>query len=285
MDIQVILLLVLTAFLHSAWNILAKNSVDKHVFLCLSLWASSLIYLVPFIYRYSSIPLIGWVFIVLSGMLETVYFILLGNAYDHGEVSLLYPLARGSAPLLVVVFAACFLGERISLLGFMGIMLILLGINFVFLQAIWQKKLDLQAIPLKGVGFALLTGVAIACYSVVDKKGVSFVDPFVYIYLVFLVAACLLTPLAMAKRTAVIAALKQNKGAIIFVGFVQVIAYLLVLIALTRSKVSYVSAVREMSVIMTPILSALYLKEVLTCGKMIGSAAVFMGIVLVAVAK
>ena len=152
-DIQVILLLFLTAFLHSSWNILAKNSVDKHVFLCLSLWASSLIYLGPFLYRYTAIPAIGWGFIVISGSLETVYFILLGNAYNHGEVSILYPLARGTAPLLVIVFAACFLGERISLLGFLGIILILVGINFVFLQAIWQKKLAVQTIPLKGGGF------------------------------------------------------------------------------------------------------------------------------------
>ena len=201
------------------------------------------------------------------------------------EVSILYPLARGTAPLLVIVFAACFLGERISLLGFLGIILILVGINFVFLQAIWQKKLAVQTIPLKGVVFALLTGVMIACYSVVDKKGVSFVDPFVYIYLVFLVAACLLTPLAMTKMHLVKAALRDNKKPIIFVGIVQVVAYLLVLIALTRSKVSYVSAVREMSVIMTPILSAFYLKEVLTRSKLIGSAAVFTGIVLVAAAK
>jgi len=285
MDLQSIFLLLLAALLHSSWNILAKSSGEKPIFFCLALWASSLIYLVPFLLRYQPIPGLGWMIILISALLETVYFYLLGSAYRRGEVSVLYPLARGSAPLLVGLLAACFLGERVSALGFMGILLIVLGIGSGCLQVFGRYKGAAQTTSRQGVVYALLTGALIASYTVVDKKGVSIVDPFIYIYLVFLGAALLLTPLAMARLAAVRREWAENKGSVAFVGVAQVLGYVLVLFAMTRSQVSYVSAVREVSVVIAPLLSAVYLKEKLTRGKIAGSVMVFTGILLVAMAR
>jgi len=285
MELQAVFLLIIAAFLHSSWNIMTKNSLNKQVFLWLSLWSSSIIYAAPFIYRFEDISFQGLVYIVISGILETFYIIILGKAYNNGEISQLYPIARGCSPLFVIVFATIFLGERITLIGFGGICMILVGINLIIFRSVLPRNFNLITPSLKGVVYALLTAVTIAGYSIVDKKGISLVDPFIYIYLVFLFAAILLTPLIVLRRPAIIAEINNGKLSILFVGLVQLFAYLLVLFAMTNSKVSYISAVREISVIITPILSALFLKEILTLAKIIGAVTVFGGILLVTMAK
>src|ERR1700724_1456794 len=105
MEIGVILLLVLSALVHSAWNLLAKRSLDKQVFLWLGLVGSIAIFFLPFVYLYRPFGWVGWVFILFSGLLEALYFLFLGSAYQQGDLSLVYPLARGSAPLFVALFA------------------------------------------------------------------------------------------------------------------------------------------------------------------------------------
>src|SRR5205814_6487485 len=122
--------------------------------------------------------------------LEAVYFILLSRAYQQGDLSLVYPLARGSAPLFVTLFAFAFLGERAMAGGIAGILLVVLGIYVLHL-----KMLDLPGLygPLltlrdRTSQLALLVGLIVASYSVIDKVGVSYVNPLVYICFILLVA-------------------------------------------------------------------------------------------------
>ena len=128
MELQAILLLALAALIHSTWNLLSKQSLDKQAFLWLALVTSIVLFAVPFFLLYTPIPSAGWFYIAISGGLEAVYYLLLGSAYQRGDLSLVYPLARGSAPLFATLFAALFLGELILPGGVVGIVLIVLGI-------------------------------------------------------------------------------------------------------------------------------------------------------------
>lgn len=287
MRVEVILLLLLAAMIHSIWNLLSKRSIHKHVFIWLGLCVSGIVFFLPFCYFYEPFPPQGWRYIILSGILEGMYYYFLGAAYRQGELSRVYPLARGSAPLWITIFAVCFLHEVISIQGLIGILLILTGINLIHFKPYLKKGFHelCNSLKEKNAGYALLTGFIIACYSVVDKKGVSYVNPFIYIYLVFVVSAIVLFPL-MLKRMAVIKEeIEKNKLSILGVGIMNLTAYGLVLLAMTYSKVSYVSSVRELSVVITPVLGTIILEESFTWDKAIGAVLIFLGIVGIAFAR
>jgi drug/metabolite transporter (DMT)-like permease len=289
MPIQTILLLALAAAVHSLWNLLSKRSLDKQVFLWLALVGSLVLYALPALYLARPFPGAIWGIITLSGLLEAVYFLLLGSAYQRGDLSLVYPLARGSAPLFVTLFAFAFLGERPAPVGIAGIFLIVTGIYTLHL-----KTLDLRGLlaPIVALGqqrasqLALLVGVTIASYSVVDKVGVSYVDPFLYLYLVFLVSGAALAPYMLAaRRDAIQREWRANKATLLATAAMYIVSYLLVLVALTTTKVSYVSSVREMSVVFGAVLGALVLREPFGGKKVMGAAFIFAGILCIALAS
>jgi drug/metabolite transporter (DMT)-like permease len=125
---QVLLLLIIAGFMHSSWNLLSKGGKDRQIFIWLAICWAGLLFLGPFLFFYHSFPVQAWPLIALSAVLEAVYYLLLGAAYRYGDLSLVYPLARGSAPLFVTIIAVLFLGERPSLAGLGGILLIVGGI-------------------------------------------------------------------------------------------------------------------------------------------------------------
>lgn len=288
MDIEIILLLVLAAMFHSVWNVLAKKSLDKQVFLWLSLLTLSIIFFIPFYYLYAYIPLIGWGYIILSGILEAIYFILLGSAYQRGDLSLVYPLARGSAPLFVTLLAFFFLDEAISLEGLAGILLIVGGLYTMHLRSLsWQELgAPLMSLRERTSRLALLTGLTTACYLLVDKVGISYVDPLLYVYLIFFVAAVLIAPyMILRKSNSVTREWRANKLSIVAVAVMYVAAYLLVLFAMRSSKLGYISSVREVSVVFTAIVGTLVLQEAFAGRRILGSIFIFAGILLIALAR
>jgi uncharacterized membrane protein len=191
-----------------------------------------------FLYFYVGITIsaAGWSCIVATGILHTFYFFFVGSSYEQGDLSVVYPLARGFGPFWVPILAVVILGERLSLPGIIGIALVVAGI---------------YAIHLKSFSFkALLTGCTIAAYSLVDKMGVKSVHPAVYIYFIFLIPLIFLTPYVLIKeRRALKPEWQINKGPIMVVGFLVAFTYLLVLFAMQTSNVSYVVAVREVSIV------------------------------------
>src|SRR5437868_5417946 len=141
MDLPILLLLLASAVIHASWNLLSKRSGDKQAFLWLTLVATLVLLLVPAIWLYGPIPAQGWLFIGLSGALEAVYFLLLGSAYQRGDMSLVYPLARGTAPLFVLLFAYRFLDERARWGGLVGIGLIVVGIYVLHIRTLGWRGL------------------------------------------------------------------------------------------------------------------------------------------------
>ncbi len=288
MPVHTILLLALAGAIHSVWNLLAKRSVDKQVFFWLAVMAALGIFLVPFLLLYQPVPVIGLLIALLSGLLEAAYFLLLGSAYQRGDLSLVYPLARGSAPLFVTLVAVTLLGERLTPIGFVGIALVIAGIYTLHLRA-----LDLRGLlaPFRALRherasqLALLVGVVIASYSVVDKVGVHYVHPLRYIYLIYVATGAALAPyMIAARRDAIRREWRASKLAILATAIMFLASYGLVLFALTTTEVAYVSSVREMAVVFGALLGAFVLSEPFGRAKITGALLIFAGIACIGLA-
>ncbi len=193
-----------SAFLHAGWNYLLKKSERKIVFIWWFLLVCGIVYLPAFLYYYpeTAIPAKGWYCIFATGLLHGIYFWCMGAAYQRGDLSLVYPLARGSGPLFIPIFAMILLGEEISPLGMAGIALIVVGIYCAHLCSFSGSAFLEPFRALKGGAslWALFTGLAIASYSLVDKVGVGLVYPPVYIYLMFLISFLTITPWVLIRE-------------------------------------------------------------------------------------
>ena len=144
----------------------------------------------------------GWWLVLATIGLHVFYFVLLGRGYAQGDLSLVYPIARGVGPMLVPVLAVIILGERIEPLAITGVVAIVLGIYTI---SWWGSFRQLIARPLAllktpGIRYAILTGLTIAIYSLVDKKGVAHVQPFLYMYLMTLGTAVGIAPYVLGKQ-------------------------------------------------------------------------------------
>ena len=286
MSALALIIVLAAALLHAGWNFLAKKSKKKMAFIWWFLLIATIGYLPMFLYfwpRYAVSPA-GWACIVATGILHALYFWFMGGAYERGDLSLVYPLSRGSGPLLVPILAIIFLQEQLSLAGILGITLVILGVYFIHL-----KSFSVVAVtePFRALGgsasvWALCTGGTIAGYSLVDKVGVGLVYPPIYIYLMFVISLLLLSPYVLAKQRA---ALKLewlvNKGPVLIDGFLVLFTYLMILFAFRLSKVSYVVAAREVSIVFSAFLGIIWLKEQNAPQKITGAALIAAGVVLI----
>jgi drug/metabolite transporter (DMT)-like permease len=237
-----------------------------------------------FFYPGAQIPATGWVCIVATGLLHTLYFFLVCVSYERGDLSVVYPLARGFGPFWVPVLAVILLHEQLSAIGATGIALVVAGIYTIHLESFSLRMVfkPFTAIRSSASILALLTGCTIAAYSLVDKVGIRSVIPPVYIYFLFFIPAILLTPYVLVKKRAELSAEWRNhKGPICVVGFLVVFTYLLVLFAMQTSQVSYVVAVRELSIVFSTLFGVLWLKEGHRQVRIIGALLITAGVIMI----
>jgi drug/metabolite transporter (DMT)-like permease len=286
-----LILVLLSALGHSGWNYLAKSSRHKVTFLWLMLVAAGVVYGIPFWYRlrFHPIPANGWPYILATGLIHSLYFSFLGMAYRQGDLSTVYPIARGTAPALVPFVAAAWLRELPSALGAIGIALVVIGIQIVGLPGLSRSSLRQfwQSLKRGPVKFAFLTGLMTTLYTVVDRQGVRRVDPFVYIYLQMVLTAFLLMPWIITRRRGEIEyEWMVNKWRVGAVGLLCVGAYLMILWVMTLSvKVSYIAAGRECSILFSTLLGILLLHEPRGPQKVIGAVVIVLGTVCIALAR
>ena len=284
-----LVLVIAAATLHATWNMLAKQSQGHPAFFWLALIASSFAYLPAFIVIMflQPIPAMGWVWIVATGLLHTAYFWSLARAYERADLSLAYPLARGIGPTLVLIISVAIIGEEISPIGLAGVLVVVAGIYVTNLSDFGLRAwLQAPLLLLRPSGrYAAITGLIIGTYTLVDKQGVSVVNPLAYIYLMFLFSAIGITPLVIWHH-----GLRPWRGApirlrpVVTVAVLWVAAYLMVLIALTLAPTPYVSAAREVSILIGAGLGMTVLKEPRTLPRIVGVGAIAVGVVLVALA-
>jgi uncharacterized membrane protein len=287
MEIYPLGLVLASAFIHVFWNMLMKSSQDKLVFMGWVFLFSFLFYL-PFfwanLHRFP-IPLTGWALIWISGFIHVVYTIILAKAYEAGDLSLVYPLAR-SAPLFVTLWAVLFLGERLTVGGVMGILLVVVGAYMIgFRTPQWREFMKpLVSLKDKPYQLALLTALLVSLYSIVDKIGVSRMHPFIFYYLLLLPRLTLYAPYVFKTRhSSIMPEWRRNRRNILLVALIQFLGYFLILYAMTLTKVSYIVAIRQISVVFAVLMGTAVLKEKYAFVRLVASAFIFLGVFLIGV--
>jgi drug/metabolite transporter (DMT)-like permease len=279
-------LVLSAAMIHATWNLLTKSSTDKLLFIWWTGIVGSVL-LLPFVALLS--PALVWDAgvlgrVALGAVLRATYFVALGAAYSRGDLSLVYPLARGIAPVIVPAAAVVLLGERVTATATAGIALVTAGVYVMNVPRLTRAGLvaPLTALRTPAAGFAALTGLLTASYSVVDKWTIdSGVPAAWYAYLTIPVAALLLTPWAWShpRRPA---EWRAHHGAIIAVSVLMTASYLLVLFALGTSPVSHVAPAREVAIVFGAVLGALVLREPHGRQRVVGAILIVLGVALLA---
>jgi drug/metabolite transporter (DMT)-like permease len=287
MPAAALMLVLAAAVFHSCWNALTKRARDQFCFLWSAVTVGGVLFL-PVVWWTlppGGIPAAVWPYVVATILLHALYFVALGRSYRSGEFSLVYPIARGLGVALVPVLAAPILGEWPSALGAMGIALVVAGI--VALQ--WRSPSPCapgRRVRLgPGTGWALLTGVTIAAYVLVDKAGVSRLHPVPYIGLMFVGSLLLLLPAALGRAERLGAEWRHNWRTILAASAMTLIAYLLVLFAFRLSKASYVVAAREVSIVVSVVIGRLWFDERGGAARVAGALLVLAGVVAIALAR
>lgn len=277
-------LLLVAAMMHTTWNLIVKRAKEKQVFIWCSLVAGVIIFS-PLLLTGSGFPISVWPYLVSSALLETIYYITLIRAYENGDFSLVYPIARGAAPAFLLLWTTLFLGERPRLFGIVGIALLVLGLVVVGGKTWWTLR---KTAGLNKSALALALGVAccISIYTAIDGAAVRHVSPLPYTVLVIALAAVFVTP-AVVKRygnRAIVAEWRSNWIRIVLVSIFTLLAYILVLKAYTITRVSYAGAVREISVVFAAFLGWRWLGEDFGAMRLIGAILIFAGILVIAIA-
>jgi len=272
------LLVILAAALHALWNFLTKKTAgdlatiwNGMVMVCI-VFTPFMFFLAPEVVAFSKV----YPHIIASGVIHAFYFFYLAKAYEHGEISVVYPIARGTGIAGTAIAASLLLRENISLPGTSGIIVVCTGIFLLGYKNGRHKH---------GIKFALVVGVMIVSYSIVDKLAVGISHPLFYIYGCTVLFTLLLAPHVMIrKRRELSEAWKSRKKYSITIGLGSVSTYLIILFVFRIAQVSYVVAAREFAVAIGAILGFIFLKEKLTIRKAIGIAAIVAGMILIKMA-
>lgn len=279
-------LVVGAAVIHAVWNALVKRALAPLPFLWCSVSLASVLLAGPalWIAGREGVPAAAVPFLIATVLLHALYFYALGRAYRHGDFSRVYPIARGLGVALVPIIARVTFDERLSVLGGTGIGLVVLGI--VAVHRIPGAAASAAAHPTgAGTAWALLTGLAIAAYSLVDKAGVARLNPVPYIALLGLGSCLLLAPAVLRDGEALRHEWARNRRAIVVASALNLTAYLLVLFAFRLSKVGYVVAARELSIVLSAFIGSWWLGEGRLGPRLAGGAIILAGVVCVAFAR
>src|ERR1700751_5995752 len=276
-------LVIVAAFIHASWNILLKRVRGGLSFL----WFVDI--LQGFVFApwiawviWSEKPTLGfteWFFIVGSAVIHIAYYFFLQRGYRLGYISLVYPIARGSGPMLSSMVAILFLGERPGVLGILGIMAIGVGIFFLA-GGIRNPHPDIRA----AIRAGLLTGMSIATYTVWDKYAVSviYVSPILLDLLANPLQALLLTPLVWNRRADISTYWKQSRPELFGVTILNPISYILILLAMTVAPVSQIAPVREVSTLIGAVIGGRLFAEQHLRSRLAAASIIVLGVIAIA---
>ncbi|NSX56732.1 EamA family transporter [Parasulfitobacter algicola] len=276
MTYDVTLLILLAAALHAGWNALIKVNGDRVAVMAVVTLAGSILSLfaLPFI---DSPDPASWPLLALSILIHTGYHFFLPVAYDHGDLGQVYPVARGSAPILVTLGALIFAGEQVSQMALIGILCLAVGVMALTFDGGKVSKINPKAIL-----FALLTGVCIASYTVVDGLGVRQAGSVLGFAVWLTIGNGLLTFLIALiwKRNEMLVVAKNNALTGIAGGAMQVGAYWIIVYALAFAPMGMVSGLREISVLFAALISTFLLKEGFGVWRFVSACLVTFGLIM-----
>jgi drug/metabolite transporter (DMT)-like permease len=282
MPISALILLFFSASMHALWNFLLKSSEEKYIAMGWQVILSGLFSL-GLIFFTGLPPRSMWGFAALSMILESIYFILLCSAYSDHDFSLVYPIARGAAPALLVLWSAIFLHEKLTSGGYIGLAMITGGIMVIGATTLIQGGSEKP--HLRGILTALAVAFVISVYTFIDGAAVKNGPALPYGLSMFVMVPFVTTPY-LARRygwNSFMDMWKKNRGYLLLGGVLGLVAYMLALFAYTFAPLSYSGAIREVSAVIGAFLGWRFLKEEMGGVRMVGSAIVFAGVMVIAI--
>ena len=275
-----LLLVLIAAFSHAAWNLLAKKACGGTAFIWIFASLSAIIYFPLALWIVAAykppfgLPQFG--LILASAALHAIYFILLDKGYQFGDLSVIYPLARGTGPLISTLVAIILLGERPSALALAGAAAIGAGILIITGNPFSLREPRVR----QSIIYAFFCGAAIAGYTVNDKLAVSAysLPPLLMDWSTNLGRVALLTPYALKNWPKVREQWARHKKEACGVAILSPLAYILVLTAMVFSPVSYIAPAREISVLIGAVLGAKLLAEGNVKVRLAGAATMLAGL-------
>ena len=277
-----ILLLLTSASLHALWNLLLKRSQEKYIAMGWQVILSGVFAF--FLLLFTGLPPRSmWSFALISMALEAVYFILLSSAYSDHDFSLVYPIARGTAPAFLMLWSVLFLREELSLGGILGVGLIVCGMVIIGATSLLQNRGS--RLHLKGVAVALAVALIISLYTLIDGIAVRNGPALPYALTMFMFVPVLTTTYNIRRFgwQPFLVAWKGPRLPLIFAGALGVVAYLLALIAYSFAPLGYSGAIREVSVVIGAFLGWQFLEEPMGVTRILGSMTIFAGILTIAI--
>ncbi|MEO7127721.1 MAG: DMT family transporter [Rhodoferax sp.] len=291
MPASALALVLLAGLIHASWNIAAKKAGGDARFVAFSglvtmvCWAPLGLW-----FGVQAVPRWGraeWSLIVASAVLHTIYYITLLRGYRKADLTVVYPLARGSGPLLASLAAVVLLGERISMLGVLGIAGVVVGVFLIAggpgLRRVSHDPAGTRRLR-KGMAYGLLTGAFIACYTMVDGYAVKFVliSPILLDYVSSLVRMVFLAPVVLGDRRAARALWHTQWKYAIVVGILSPLSYILVLYAMQEAPLSRVAPAREVSMLFAALIGGRLLGEGGRLLRLLGAACIATGVIALA---
>jgi drug/metabolite transporter (DMT)-like permease len=282
MPILAIVLLLTSASLHALWNLLLKRSQEKYSAMGWQVLISGVFAF--FLLLFTGFPPRSmWLFALISMSLEAVYFILLSNAYSDHDFSLVYPIARGTAPAFLMLWSILFLRENPTAGGILGIGMVVGGMVIIGATSLIQSRGS--RLHIKGVLTALAVALIISLYTLIDGTAVKNGPPLPYALTMFMLVPVLTTTYNVRRFgwTHFAAAWNGPRIPLILAAILGVVAYLLALIAYTFAPLSYSGAIREVSVVIGAFLGWQFLEEKMGGTRVLGSIVIFAGILVIAI--
>ncbi len=270
MPLSALALVLLAALLHATWNIAAKRAGGDHRFTLLTSLLTSVLWLPAGLwFGWHEVPRWGWAewgIVSLSAAVHLLYFNTLLKGYRVADLTVVYPLARGSGPLLTAGAAVVLLGESLSALGLAGVLAVCGGIFLIAGgPALWRHTADpaQRARTRAGVRWGLLTGALIAAYSVIDGYAIKVlaIGPVLFDYACNVLRLPLQLPTMLKNRPALKQAWQTQWKHALVVATLGPLAYILVLYALQLAPLSHVAPAREISMLVAAVLGGRLLGE------------------------
>jgi len=283
MPILAIVLLIIGALLHTAWNLILKQSKDKYIATWWMLVAGGVMALIALFFT-GLPPREMWKFAFFSVLTEAIYFITLSYAYHDNEFSLIYPVARGSAPAFLALWSFIFLHERLTSGGMIGLGMIIAGLLIIGISALLQSHVN--HLHFKGIAVALFIALLISIYTTIDgaavRRGTLYALP--YVMLMFTLVPFPIAPFILREYgwPRLKEEWNQQGFRLSITGLLGVLAYLLAVIAYSLAPLSYSGAVREVSVVFGAIAGWWFLKEKMGGMRVLGAMVIFAGILIIA---
>ena len=271
MPLSALLLALAAAFVHALWNLLLARARNPEAATAVALVVALVVFapVAPFVW---GLEREVWPYLVVTSGLQLLYFSLLITGYRKAEMSVVYPVARGVAPTIVLLAGIVVLGHETSLAQAAGVVLVGLGV-----LAIRGVRGDAV-----GVLFGLAIAAVIASYTLVDKRGLDYATPIAYLEVSMIAPAVLYAAWVARLRGGAVALRSELNRFSVVAGIATFSAYALVLAALERASAASVAAVRETSIVIATLLAAAVLKEHVTPLRLAGAILVACGVAALA---